>query len=174
MKRISVSAFSEVVHAESQNPSVDYINVCTPMEWNEKHIPGVRNVPLDTLADHLAEFSDKRTIYVHCRSGARSLRAIETLKALGVQAELINVEGGMMAWEGAGLPLGKGKAITLPLMRQVMLGAGSLILISHLGSLMIDPRIGYLSLVVGAGLAVSGLTGWCGMALVLARMPWNK
>ncbi len=88
MKHISVPSFKEVIDAERNNPSVDFINVCTLDEYNEKHIAGVRSVPLDEIEQHLAEFKDKKTIYVHCRSGRRGVAAAEKLAALGVQAEL--------------------------------------------------------------------------------------
>ena len=84
MKHITAHAFKEVVEAESGNSSIDFINVCTPAEYKEKHIEGVRSVPLDEIEEHVNEFNDKKTIYVHCRSGNRSRRAIEKLESLGV------------------------------------------------------------------------------------------
>ncbi|MEK9160872.1 MAG: rhodanese-like domain-containing protein [Patescibacteria group bacterium] len=106
MKHITVDSFKEVILAEGNNPFVDFINVCTSAEYKEKHIPGVRSVPLDEIERHLDEFRDKKTVYVHCRSGRRGVTAIETLTALGVQAELVNVEGGILAWEEAGHEMG--------------------------------------------------------------------
>ena len=50
----------------------------------------------------IAELEGKRTIYVHCRSGNRSQRAIETLERLGLDAEFVNVDGGQMVWESQG------------------------------------------------------------------------
>ena len=79
MKHISVQAFKEVITAEDKNPSVDFINVCTPAEYKEKHIPGVRNVPLDELGNHLDELKTKQTVYIHCRSGNRGRKAIQKL-----------------------------------------------------------------------------------------------
>lgn len=102
MKHISVASFREVIEAENNNPTVDFINVCTPEEYREKHIPGVRSVPLDEIERHVEEFKDKNTIYVHCRSGRRGVAAVEKLAALGIKAELVNVEGGILAWEDAG------------------------------------------------------------------------
>ncbi len=102
MKDIPVSTFREVINAEQNNPSVDFINVCTAAEYKEKHIQGVRSVPLTEIEKHVSEFSNKQTIYVHCRSGRRSAQAIEKLFALGIKAELVNVRGGLIAWEEAG------------------------------------------------------------------------
>jgi rhodanese-related sulfurtransferase len=132
MKHISISTFKEVLQAEKSNTTVDFINVCTTAEYKEKHIEGVRSVPLDELSQHLSEFKDKKTIYIHCRSGARGRKAIEALSSLGVVAELVNVEGGILAWEEAGNPTKFLVVKKLPLMRQVFLIAGLLILISSI------------------------------------------
>lgn len=173
MKHISVDSFKEVIKAESGNSSVDFINVCTPAEYKEKHIEGVRSVPLDEIASRVGEFKGKQTVYVHCRSGKRAGQAIETLQSLGVTAELVNVEGGIMAWDAAGLPT---NSLTnrMPLMRQVLLAAGLLIWVGLLASWFVNSVAIILTAFVGAGLMFAGLTGWCGMSFVLAKMPWNK
>jgi rhodanese-related sulfurtransferase len=62
MKHISIGAFKEVVESESNNSTVDFINVCTPAEYKEKHIKGVRSVPLDTLHTRVAELNQKKTV----------------------------------------------------------------------------------------------------------------
>ncbi len=173
MKHINIDSFRDVINAEKSNSTIDFINVCTPVEYNEKHISGVRNVPLDEIEKHISEFNSKKTIYVHCRSGNRSKKAIEILEALGVVAEMVNVEGGLMAWEQAKFDT-TSLSRKLPLMRQVFLCAGILIITAHLLAYVVDTRFAFLSLLVGIGLTISGLTGWCGMALLLSKMPWNK
>lgn len=173
MKHISVQAFKEVVEAEKNNPSVDFINVCTPIEYKEKHIPGVRSVPFDELANRIGEFSNKQTVYVHCRAGRRSQQAVEKLVALGVTAEMVNVEGGLSAWDEAGF-VTTSQAVRMPLMQQTMLSAGSLILVSFALSMTVHPAFIYLAGFIGLGLTFAGLTGWCGMSYALAKMPWNK
>jgi len=173
MKHISINAFKQVLEAEKNNKSVDFINVCEPTEYKEKHISGVRSVPLSSLETHLEEFSGKQTIYVHCRSGSRGKKAIDTLTAAGVTAELVNVEGGILAWDEAGHPT---QSLTnrLPLMRQVLLAAGTLILIGFSGTYVIHESFIFIIPLVGLGLVFSGATGWCGMAMLLSKMPWNK
>ncbi|MCW1888220.1 MAG: rhodanese-like domain-containing protein [Candidatus Moranbacteria bacterium] len=173
MQNISVHTFEEILKAEKNNPTVDFINVCTPAEYKEKHIPGVRSVPLDEITHHRSEFESKKTIYVHCRSGKRSQMAIQKLQDLNLEAELVNVEGGIMAWEGAGLVTGKLTA-RMPIMQQVLLVAGILVLIGTLGALYVHKAFIFIALFVGAGLTFAGATGWCGMAALLAKMPWNK
>ena len=173
MKHISISSFKEVIESESNNQTVDFINVCTPAEYKEKHIKGVRSVPLDTLQTEVEALNKKKTIYIHCRSGNRGRQAIEKLQALGVTAELVNVEGGLMAWEEAGHETGS-HTNRLPVMRQVFIIAGGLVL----GGLGLTHFVHYsfilVPLFVSVGLLLSGLTGWCGMAMLLSRMPWNK
>ena len=173
MKHISISAFKEVIESEANNSTVDFINVCTPAEYKEKHIKGVRSVPLDTLHSRIDELNKKKTVYIHCRSGNRGRQAIEKLLSLGVTAELVNVDGGLLAWEEAGHETGS-HTNRLPLMRQVFIGAGGLVL----GGVLLTHFVGYrfivIPLFVSLGLLVSGFTGWCGMALILSKMSWNK
>ncbi len=173
MRHISVHSFKEVVAAEAGNSSVDVINVCTPAEYKEKHIAGVRNVPLDELSKRVGEFSGKQTVYVHCRSGRRAEQAITTLNELGVTAELVNVEGGILAWDEAGLPT---RSLTgrMPIMRQTLLTAGLLSMLSLLLSWTVDAMFSVPTVVDGGALSIAGATGWCGMSSLLAKMPWNK
>lgn len=173
MKHVDVHTFKEVVEAERDNETVDFVNVCTPAEYKEKHIPGVRNVPLDEIEKRAGEFVGKKTLYIHCRSGNRGRQAVEKLTKLGVTAELVNVEGGIMAWSEAGLPTNS-LTSRLPIMRQVLIAAGGLVLIGYLLSLAVSEQFIFLSVFVGAGLMFAGISGWCGMSYVLAKMPWNK
>lgn len=173
MKHISISAFKEVIESEANNSTVDFINVCTPAEYKEKHIKGVRSVPLDTLHSRIDELNKKKTVYIQCRSGNRGRQAIEKLQSLGVTAELVNVEGGLLAWEEAGYETGS-HTTRLPVMRQVFIGAGGLVLGGVLLTHFVDYTFIFIPLFVSLGLLISGFTGWCGMALLLSKMPWNK
>lgn len=173
MKHISIKAFKEVLEAEENNDSIDFINVCTPAEYKEKHIEGVRSVPLGEVEKHIHEFNAKQTIYIHCRSGNRGKQAIEKLVAAGVTAELVNVEGGIMAWDEAGHPTNS-LTSRIPIIRQVLIVAGSLILIGFIGAHIVHEGFRFIIPLIGLGLLFSGITGWCGMAVLLSKMPWNK
>ena len=78
-----------------------------------------------------------------------------------------------MAWAEAGLPTNS-LTSRMPIMRQVLLSAGVLILTSFALAFSVHPSFIFLAAFVGAGLTFAGVTGWCGMAFVLAKMPWNK
>ena len=117
--------------------------------------------------------SSAPAIYVLCQSGGRARRAIEKLKAAGVQGCVL-VEGGTQAWIDAGLPVNRAQSRVLPLMRQVQIIVGFLSAIGGLLALTVNNLFAIIPLVVGSGLLLAGLTGFCGLALVLAKMPWNK
>ncbi len=70
-------------------------------EYIDAHVPGVRLVPLGTIPDELDSLPRDETLYVICRSGARSLRAADFLVANGFDA--VSVSGGTMAWIQRGL-----------------------------------------------------------------------
>ena len=81
-------------------------DVRQPDEYVEAHVPGVRLVPLDQVPDRIDEFPTDDTVYVICRSGARSGKAVEYLRANGVDA--VNVAGGTMGWIDAQKPVDTG------------------------------------------------------------------
>jgi rhodanese-related sulfurtransferase len=87
-------------------------------------------------------------------------------------SNVISVEGGTNAWSEAGLPVVRGKK-AVSLERQVRIAAGFLVLLGIGLGVVVHPYLLGLSAFVGAGLMFSGITDTCGMALVLARMPWN-
>ncbi len=175
MKNISVKQFKQILEVENNNSSIAFINVCTPVEYAEKHIPGVENIPLDTLRENLAYLEDKQTIYIHCRSGRRGEKAIEELQEFGLHAEMVNVTGGLTAWEEAGFSTGSLSSSKMTIMRQVFLTAGILILLGIVLTLLTyNTNFLFISGFVGIGLTVSGATGWCGLQMLLSKMPWNS
>ena len=153
--------------------TVELIDVRTPVEYREVHVDFARNVPLDRLdAAELTAGRNGSPLYVICRSGSRGKQACDKLIAAGY-TNVVNVEGGTQAWDQAGLPVVRGKK-AISLERQVRIAAGTLVLIgSALGAFVSPYWIG-LAAFVGAGLIFAGVTDTCGMAMLLARMPWNQ
>lgn len=74
-------------------------------EWQEQHIPNAIHIPLGELSSRLTELDAYKNsaIIAQCRSGKRSLQAAETLKSAGF-TKVYNLEGGLNAWQKAGLP----------------------------------------------------------------------
>jgi rhodanese-related sulfurtransferase len=110
---------------------------------------------------------------VLCKSGGRAASASGKLRAAGI--ECVVVTGGTDACVAAGLPVERdATAHGWSIERQVRLIAGLLVLIG-VGVGATGHPIGYgIAGFVGAGLTFSGLTNFCGMALVLGRCPWNR
>src|SRR5436190_183291 len=79
------------------------------------------------------------------------------------------VDGGMQAWIDCGLPVDRRPGGTLPLMRQVQIVVGTVSAIGAALALAVDPWFAVIPLVTGCGLLFAGLTGFCGMALLLAK-----
>lgn len=173
MKNISLTQFQEALSKEGDNPKVLFADVRMPIEYKEKHIKGVSNIPLDTLPSQIKNLESYDTIYFHCLSGSRCTKAVESLENTPLVNKVITFKGGISEWEAAHLPLEKTK-VTIPIMRQVMIVAGSLVLLGVILSLTVFPPAIYLAGFVGLGLLFAGLSGWCGMAKLLGFMPWNK
>lgn len=153
---------------------VSLIDVRTPAEFDEFHVDFARNVPLDTLrAESLKENGvQANPLYVVCRSGGRGKQACEQLQAAGVNA--VNVEGGTLAWEKAGLTVTRGGSSVMSLERQVRIAAGVLVVAGVLLGATVHPVLYGLAAFVGAGLVFAGVTDSCGLGMLLARMPWNR
>lgn len=154
---------------------VELVDVRTPVEFREVHVTFARNVPLDRL-DPAQVTSGRKAegdpLYVICRSGNRGKQACEKIQAAGFQ-NVVNVEGGTMAWAEAGLPVVRGKK-TMSLERQVRIAAGALVFLGSVLGAFVHPYWIGLSAFVGAGLVFAGITDTCGMGMLIARMPWNQ
>ena len=154
----------------------ELLDVRTPPEHAEAHVPGVQLVPLDTLdpAAFLARRPDSAApLYVFCQAGGRAKMAIEKFDAAGFEGCVL-VEGGTQAWIDAGLPVDRGTSRVIPLMRQVQLVIGFFSALGAGLALTVDVRFALLPLLAGCGLLVAGSTGWCGLAILMSKMPWNR
>lgn len=171
-KEITVHELKKILDQDQLKDAL-LIDVRTKPEHKSVCIRGAKNIPLDELKDHKEELSKVKTLFVHCRTGGRSTQACRILSDLGL-SNTINVKGGILEWQAEGFAVDKTKGFYLPLIQQVHLSAGSLVLLGSLLALFVDVHWAYLSAFVGAGLSFAGATGWCGMAQLLAKMPWNK
>ncbi len=91
---------------ETPREDVLILDVRTPAEFAQGHVPGAVNIPHTEVAEHLDElapYRDKEVI-VYCRSGHRAGIAADILKKNGF-TNLAHLEGDMMGWMGKGLPM---------------------------------------------------------------------
>ena len=163
------------VFEQHQRQEIMLIDVRTPIEFREIHAQVARNTPLDQLDPETVKESLSSTdqpVYVICRSGSRAAKAGEQLLSVGL-TNVINVEGGTLAWEAANLPVIRGKKM-MSLERQVRILAGFIVLAGAVLAMTVHVYFAGISAFIGAGLMFAGITDTCGMGLMLARMPWNQ
>lgn len=155
-------------------PATRLLDVRTPGEYESAHIRGAYNVPLDSLPEHAAEIRAAVTapVVLVCQSGMRARKAEAELRALGM-TNLHVLDGGVNGWVAVGQPVLRG-AKKLSLERQVRIVAGALAATGGVLALVVNPLFALLPVLIGSGLVFSGVTDTCGMAMLLARLPYNR
>ena len=144
-------------------------------EHAREKIPGARHLPLSKLDQTDLAVHQGKPVIFHCKSGARTqANAPRLVGKLGDTCEAFIIEGGLDAWRRAGLPVVNDRRQPLELQRQVQIGAGSLAVVGTLLGLLVSPWFFAMPAFVGVGLIMAGLTGFCGMARILMRAPWNR
>jgi rhodanese-related sulfurtransferase len=161
------------VQAWLQRGEAVLIDVREADEHARERIAGARLAPLSRFDPQA--FSNERGKFAvfHCSSGNRTTQAAARLLGAGF-ADAYQLEGGIQGWKRAGLPVIADRRAPLPIMRQVQIVAGSLVLLGIVLALLVSPWFMALSAFVGAGLIVAGVTGFCGMANLLLHMPWKR
>jgi len=156
-----------------QNNEAVLVDVREPGEYRAEHIAGSHNVPLGQCGVAALPVTAGRKVILQCASGMRSQKACGTL--IGLQSDLpaYSLEGGIAGWKQAGLPVVR-NGFMLPLNQQVQLTIGVLVLLFTVLGFTLNPLFHAGAGAIALGLMNAGLTGWCGMAKLLALMPWNK
>lgn len=173
---ISPAALHGRIRAGQQALLVD---VRSAPEYRAGHVGGAHSVPLDELdPEALPERigvpgAGKETpLYLTCQSGLRAQQAAETLRDAGYHNVAL-LRGGTEGWEKAGLPMRRcGSAISLE--RQVQITVGALLILKVAFGFTVHELFFVFAALIGAGLVTAGVTRWCGMARLIARMPWNR
>lgn len=166
----------ELAEVMNRHDEVLVLDVRTPAEFESAHIPGSYNVPLDLLPEHDEELAAAigAPVVLVCRSGARARQAEQTLRTSPVELPRLHVlDGGVGAWEAAGLPLNRGAA-RWSMERQVRGVAGGIALAGALGGLLLWRPLAAIAAGIGGGLLVSALTDTCTMAKILGKLPYNQ
>ena len=147
------------------------VDIRSQAEYRGGHIGGALSLPPKRQRDKLSDNTAPCLIF-YCLSSKRTTRAETILSVLGQGRECYILEGGLQAWKAAGLSIVADRAAP-DIMRQVQTIAGSLILLGVLAGWLVSPWFYLIDVMVGTGLLTAGLTGFCGMARLLAKMPWN-
>lgn len=141
-------------------------------EFARRRVKEAVSRPLSQF-DQAPRFDPTQVVIFACRSGMRTAANVERLKG-AVDGPAYILDGGLDAWAAAGLPVEEDRKAPLEIMRQVQIAAGLLVLVGIGLGMTVSPAFLGVSAFVGAGLAVAGVTGFCGLARLFALMPWNR
>lgn len=151
------------------------VDIRDTSEYRREHIPGARSFPLAAIqAGQEIDNPEGRPVIFHCLSGGRTAQNARALAAAAGPVPVWILVGGINAWKRASLPVAEDRKQPLPIMRQVQIAAGTLILTGVILGYSIDSRLFLLAGFTGAGLLFAGVSGICGMANLLSKMPWNR
>jgi rhodanese-related sulfurtransferase len=89
------------INRTTSSPCTD---VRTPAEYATGHIPGAVNIPFDQVAKRIADVDAPHGVALYCMMGPRARKGESALLAAGYE-EVFHVEGGLAAWQAAGLPV---------------------------------------------------------------------
>jgi rhodanese-related sulfurtransferase len=170
IKNATVNEINELISAGGECQVID---VREFSEFNAERVAEAQLMPLSNFEKHADRIDHSKPVYLMCRSGRRAGEAAKRLAEKGF-TDIHVIEGGMIEWQNANLPVIKGDSKVWALERQVRFAAGLLVLAGVVLSVFAHPYFVWLSGFVGAGLVFAAVTDTCGMAMVLARMPWNK
>ncbi len=150
------------------------VDVREPAEYAAQHISGSVLVPLGEVSvEKIPNYQGKKLV-LHCKAGSRSMSACSTLKKALPDEVFYSLEGGINAWASAGLPVkGSGKSV-FSIDRQVQVTIGVALIVFSLLAWFINPLFILGTGFFGLGLSFAGLTGFCGLARLMAKAPWNK
>ena len=155
----------------SKNNQVKLVDIRNQDEYLKEHIKGAENKPLDQLSSECFGVDD--TVVFHCQSGNRTRQAEPFFEKLGLDNAFI-LEGGLNAWKKAKLATEVNINAPFPVMRQVQIVVGFMVLLGVVLAYTVSPFFNLLSAFFGAGLIFAGLSGTCALASILMMFPFNK
>lgn len=167
-KTISPAEARTLIEKE-ENPLC--VDVRTEAEHSAVHVAEFELRPLQTL-DAAPLRSSDRPLFLMCRSGARATMASQQIGERTAPTYII--EGGILGWEGAGLPVNRLHKEPLPIERQTQIAIGTLLLIFLGLGWFVHPLFLALIAGMGCGLIFAGVSGTCALGMLIARMPWNR
>jgi rhodanese-related sulfurtransferase len=164
---------------QQQGRDTPVLDVRSVAEYRAGHIPGAQLIPIEALsagtlgkAFRRPSLGRSETLYITCQTGPRAVQAGERLQAAGY-SNVTLIEGGTRRWEQLGLPLQR-DGNRLSLERLVQIAIGSLLLLKVVLGFSVHELFFVLTAMIGIGLIMAGATRWCGMAKLMAHMPWNR
>ncbi len=167
------------------NDEAVVIDVREPVEHEAQRIARAHLVPLSTVTHGVLPHFEGKKLVMQCRSGGRSGNACRKLLEENPELDIYNLEGGILAWAQAGLPvqepvleMAAGASVAprkcMPLEQQVQLTIGLGVLVGSILTYFVHPIFFGIPAFFGAGLIFAALTGTCTLMTILGNMPWNR
>lgn len=165
----------ETVHGWQQDNAVVLVDVREPFEHAQEWIEGDLLHPegaFDAATLRDAVGAGARVCF-YCRTGRRSAAIARQYGATG--EAMCHMAGGIEAWKAAQLDVKRSAtAPRFDVMQQTQMAMGTLVLTGVLLGWTVHPAFHGLAAFIGAGMVFAGASGSCGMAKLIARMPWNR
>ncbi len=173
MNNTKMITAQELQGLKSQGKRIVIIDIRNPDEFAREHMPESHSVPLSELTkEKLNCCEDADYVVVHCQAGVRTCQAIPQLDQLLPQYQIL--EGGLNAWKQSGGALETNKKAPIPIQRQVFICVGILIVLSLILAHWVSPWFNLLILFFGFALFFAGITGFCALAKLLSKLPYNQ
>lgn len=169
MKECTVTALSDKMALGG----VTLIDVRDWPEFAGGRIAGSRLIPLAQITSRSNEIDRSREVHLICRTGRRSAEAAKHLESLGFE-NVVNVTGGFEAWKKENLPFDRDEKAPWSIERQVRFTAGLIVFVGVLLSIFVHAYFIIVPAFIGFGLAFTATIDWCGMGILISKMPWNR
>lgn len=175
---MSINTISAAEAQQKLQQGALLIDIREADEHRREYIQGALSQPLSQLQSNnlSVDINGASCVIFHCKSGMRTQNAAELLSRLSQshQRAVYILENGLNGWKNAGFPTQLDPSQPIDIMRQVQIVAGSLVLTGVILGYWVTAPFYWLSAFVGAGLLFAGISGFCGMAKLLSKMPWNR
>ncbi len=152
------------------------VDVREPDEFKAGHIAYALSLPLGSFNECMKQLDLQpgSKIVFQCQRGKRGQQACEIAEQASAGYAIYNLEGGIDAWKAAGLPVITSASAKISIFRQVQIIIGTLVLLLVFAGFGGHVWGFALAGVLGGALALAGVTGWCGLAMLLSGAPWNR
>ena len=170
-KSLTVHTLQEWVQ---KGKPVQILDVRTPAEYGEGHIPQAISIPLEQVPARISDLSSAVPVVVVCHSGARAHSACNCLCGCSHPLDVWHLQGGTAAWQAAGFPVVQSVKGGWSIERQVRLMMGFLSALASALAMTQSVSWAWVSGVIGTGLVVAAVTGFCPVGVLLTFAPWNR
>lgn len=169
MNFIQSKALNEALKSEN----ICILDVRTNTEFMENSIQNSIHIPLNDLKGNEQILNEAKQIVIVCKGGVRACKGFERLSLENQQKAKV-LDGGIDEWIKNRLPVNSQRKIRFPIINQMQMIIGLMLVIFALCTIFVNKWFILGSLFIGFMLFIAGLSGFCLLINILAKMPWNR